>query len=92
MQELQHFTVPRFWRAYDELPQEIRYRADKQFQLLKENPRHPSVQFKKIRVKDGVELWSARVTQGYRALAVRRPNDFLWFWIGSHKNYDSLIG
>jgi hypothetical protein len=38
------------------------------------------------------EIWSARVTLNYRALAVRRPNGFLWFWIGDHKNYDILIG
>jgi len=91
MPALQHFTAPRFWRAYNELPQQIRDQADKQFTLLKDNPRHPSVQFKKIREKDGVELWSARVTENYRALAVKRPSDFWWFWIGDHKTYDSLI-
>jgi hypothetical protein len=73
------------------LPQDIRRRADKQFSLLKLNPQHPSLQFKKIGQRRGQEIWSARVTFSYRALAIKRKEDYLWFWIGSHKTYDSLL-
>jgi hypothetical protein len=31
------------------------------------------------------------VTLDYRALAIKRDNGYLWFWIGDHKAYDQLI-
>jgi len=73
------------------LPKEIRSRADKQFSLLKANPQHPSLQFKKVGERHGQEIWSARVTLTYRALAIKRSDGYLWFWIGDHKTYASLI-
>jgi len=91
MTEQQHNATTRFWQAYRLLPQEIRDRADKQFALLKANPQHPSLQLKKLGVRSGAELWSARVTLDYRALALKRPSGLLWFWIGDHNTYDSLI-
>jgi hypothetical protein len=87
-----HAASTDFWAAYQALPQQIRDRADKQFALLAENPQHPSLQFKKLGERSGNEIWSARVTLQYRALAIRRPSGFLWFWIGDHKTYDTLIG
>jgi len=47
---LQHSANSDFWREYERLPVEIRVRADKQFALLKSNPEHPSLQFKKVGV------------------------------------------
>jgi hypothetical protein len=87
----QHNALARFWQHYDALPERIREQADKQFSLLKVNPQHPSLQLKKVSEKHGREWWSVRVTLDYRALAVRQPGGFLWFWIGDHKTYDSLI-
>jgi hypothetical protein len=43
-----HRTNAEFWKEYRALPADIRDRADKQFALLKANPRHPSLQFKKL--------------------------------------------
>lgn len=89
---MQHRAAKEFWDQYLSLPSEIRTRADKQFALLKANPQHPSLQFKKIGERLGNEIWSARVTLGYRALAIRRQDEYLWFWIGDHRTYDHLIG
>ena len=69
----------------------LRASADKQFALLKSDPRHPSLQFKKLGDRKGQEIWSARVTLKYRALAVKLPDEYLWFWIGEHNVYDVLI-
>lgn len=88
---MRHRATSGFWREYQALPVEIRSRADKQFLLLKANPGHPSLQFKKLGESHGEELWSARVTLNYRALAIKRPDGYLWFWIGSHETYESLI-
>lgn len=79
-----------FWNDYRALPADIRARADKQFALLKNNPRHPSLQFKKLGERSGQEIWSARVTLKYRALAARFSDEYLWFWIGEHNVYDAV--
>lgn len=71
---MQHRANTDFWREYQALPQDIRSRADKQFSLLKSNPQHPSLQFKKRGERHGHEIWSARVTLSYRALAIKRSD------------------
>ncbi|HYA16702.1 MAG TPA: hypothetical protein VEF06_04510 [Bryobacteraceae bacterium] len=48
-----HRTTRDFRREYDSLPPDIRERADKQFSLLKANPQHPSLQFKKAGTRLG---------------------------------------
>ena len=88
---MEHRATDGFWRAYQELPLDIRNRADKQFSLLKSNAQHPSLHFKKVGESLGEEVWSARVTLNYRALALRRTDGFLWFWIGDHKKYEEWI-
>ena len=55
--------------------------------MLKIDPRHRSLRFKKIS-----EYWSVRVTRSYRALAIEDGDDFIWVWIGNHDEYDRLIG
>ena len=86
-----HRATANFWQRYEALPQDIRSRAEKQFQLLRANPQHPSLQLKKVGERNGREIWSARVTLNYRALAIRRNDGYLWFWIGDHEAYEALI-
>jgi hypothetical protein len=88
---MEHHASADFWNGYDALPKDIRLRADKQFALLKSDPQHPSLQFKKIGERHGNEIWSVRVTLNYRALALKRPEGYLWFWIGNHASYEALI-
>jgi hypothetical protein len=88
---MSHKANSRFWTLYDALSVDTRARADKQFALLKVNPKHPSLRLKKIGERNGDEIWSARVTLNHRALAIRRPYGFLWFWIGEHHAYEDLI-
>ena len=82
-----HHASSDFWAAYHQLPSEIQKAADSAFSLLKSNPRHPSLHFKKVG-----QLWSARITINYRALAIEAGADLVWFWIGSHADYDKLVG
>ena len=79
--EVRHRADKDFWQHYRALPHDIRNRADKQFLLLKANPHHPSLQFKKVAEVRGQDLYSARVTSDYRALALKRSDGYLWFWI-----------
>jgi len=82
-----HQTTQRFWECYRALPVQIRELADKNFSLLRENPRHPSLHFKKVG-----HFWSARVGSGHRALAVTDGQGLIWVWIGTHDEYERLIG
>jgi len=84
---VKHVASPRFWDASDALPLAIRKLADANFALLKRDPRHPSLQFKKVG-----RFWSVRVGLRYRALAVDGEDGYVWFWIGSHADYDRMIG
>jgi hypothetical protein len=83
---VRHFASPAFWEAYRKLPDRVRELADKNYELLKSDPKHPSLHFKKIG-----RLWSVRVGMHYRALGVDVEDGVLWFWIGSHTDYDKLI-
>ncbi|OPX19470.1 MAG: hypothetical protein BZ151_09115 [Desulfobacca sp. 4484_104] len=60
--------------------------AQKSYSLLKANPQHPSLHFKKLG-----NLWTARIGLHHRALAVQDGADFIWVWIGSHEDYDRMI-
>lgn len=83
---MKHYASPRFWAAYNQLPLEVRQLADKNFALIREDPGHPSLRF-----KSAGHHWSARVESGYRVLASRRGDEVLWFWIGTHADYDGLL-
>lgn len=83
---MRHFASPAFWQAYAKLPENVRALADKNYALLKENPQHPSLKLKKVG-----RYWSVRVGLRYRALAAELEGDLVWFWIGSHADYDALI-
>jgi hypothetical protein len=84
---LNHYTSPDFWDCYRSLPAGVQDLADRCFALLKRDPHHPSLQFKKAG-----PYWSARVGLHYRALAVKGEDGFVWFWIGSHAEYDGIVG
>lgn len=83
---MNHYAAPRFWALYEALPADIRQLADKNYRLLKSDPRHPSLQFKKI-----AELWSVRIGLHYRALGTPVDDGVSWFWIGTHADYDKLV-
>jgi mRNA-degrading endonuclease RelE of RelBE toxin-antitoxin system len=84
---MKHFASRGFWDAYQKLPEQVRELADKNYALLKENPQHPSLRLKKVG-----RFWSVRVGLRYRALAIDSGDDLVWFWIGSHAEYDALLG
>ena len=84
-----HKTTPRFWECYQRLPPAVQKLADKQFERLKEDPTHPSLNFKKL---EGYDYWSARVTRGYRAVASKDEEGFVWFSIGKHDEVYNWLG
>ena len=81
-----HRTTEQFWQRYWRLPRDVQALANKGFQLLKDNPSHPSLQWKKVG-----RFWSARVGLAHRALAVEDGKDYIWVWIGGHDEYERII-
>lgn len=81
-----HYTTHRFWECYNALPEAVQRTADQGYELLKIDLSHPSLHFKKVG-----KYWSVRVGQSYRALGVEVEKGILWFWIGTHAQYDKLI-
>jgi hypothetical protein len=83
---VKHSASSSFWAAYHSLLRNVRELADKSFVLLKQNPSHRSLHFKPIG-----RYWSARIGLHYRALGVSAPDGILWFWMGSHTEYERII-
>jgi hypothetical protein len=75
-----------FWALYSSLPATVQEQAKKQYELYVQNPFYPSLRLKPIG-----PFWSVRISGSYRALAARRGDQFFWFWIGSHADYEKLI-
>ena len=81
-----HRASRRFWQCYAALPEPVRQLADKNFALLKSSPGHPSLHLKPVG-----QFWSVRIGRKHRALAVEAREALVWFWIGTHAQYDQLI-
>ena len=79
-------TSAKFWALYSALPPAVRTLADKNYLLLRADPRHPSLHFKRVG-----QLRAVRVGEHYRALGIDVPEGVHWFWIGTHAEYDRLI-
>ena len=82
-------ATPRFWAAFRDLSEPARDAARKAYRLFRENPSHPSLQFKKTHTRE--PIYSVRVTLGYRAVGLLEADEIIWFWIGSHADYDRLV-
>jgi len=80
-------THSRFWTCFHALPASVQRMAVAKFRLWQSEPFHPSLRFKEL--AEG--LWSARITRGYRALARRKGDLVVWFWIGTHEDYDRFV-
>lgn len=83
---MRHAAAPDFWTCFENLPSRVQDLARKNFKLLKDDTTHASLHFKKM----GKYL-SVRIGLRYRALGVEIPEGVLWFWIGSHADYDKLV-
>lgn len=79
----------RFRKAFAELPADVQEQARQAYRLFIENPHHPGLHFKSIHPTR--PIYSVRVGLNYRAVGVREGDEIIWFWIGSHAEYDKLI-
>ena len=84
---MKSLTTPELWLAYAALPPAVRAAARKAYRFWKENPSHGSLQFQKRG-----RFWRVRIGPGYRALALAVDDGYLWFWIGTHDEYERILG
>lgn len=83
-------ATPKFWRLYARLPDSIQRRAQRAYQTWRENPNHPSLQFK--RVDEEEPIYSARINDNYRVLGILEEDTVIWYWVGDHDEYERLLG
>jgi hypothetical protein len=82
-------TTARFRSLFSALPPNIQLRARRAYRLFSADPHHPSLHFEQVHPTR--PIFSVWVGLGYRALGVRTGETVIWFWIGSHADYDQLL-
>jgi len=80
-------THPDFWICFNALPEEVQRQAREKFRLWQQDAFNVALHFKPL-IKD---VWSVRVNQNYRALGRRQGGLIVWFWIGTHAEYNQLL-
>ena len=81
--------TPRFKKAFSELPQEVKDAARESYRRFRDDPSHPSLHLKQVHPSE--PIYSVRISLKYRALAIKEGDTYVWFWIGSHSQYDALL-
>ena len=74
---------------FTELPAEVQRQARRAYRIFRQNPNHPSLRFKPVHPTR--PIYSARITSDYRAIGVLQRDEIVWYWIGSHADYDRLL-
>jgi hypothetical protein len=82
-------ATPDFWVMYRQLQPETRQRARAAYQLWRDNPRHNSLQFKRVSRRH--PIYSVRVGLDHRALGLLEGDTVHWYWIGPHDEYDRIL-
>mgnify|MGYP002777422509 CR=1 FL=1 len=82
-------TTEQFRRAFADLPEQVQQKTREAYRLFKQDPSHPSLRFKKIHPE--LPIYSARISKSYRAVGQLEGDTVIWFWVGSHAEYDRLL-
>ena len=86
---MRSFVTAQFRNALAKLPGEVQQQARQAYGTFRQDPSHASLRFKLIGGRGSV--WSVRIGLHYRAIGVRDKDTIVWFWIGSHSDYDGLL-
>jgi len=83
---MNHVGAEQFWECYNKLPVAVQKMVDENFSIIKQYPNHPLLRLLKIE-----NIVSMRVGSRVRALAYQEDEAFIWFWIGTYKQYKILV-
>ena len=86
---MKSFTSRRFRELYSQLPTQVQNHARRAYRLFEQDHSHPGLNFKKVDEVNNV--YSARVGLGYRVVGQIEGSETVWFWIGSHSDYDKFV-
>lgn len=82
-------TTAQFRKMFADLPDSIQEQTRKAYQQFKQDPSYPSLRFKKVHSK--LPIYSARINRNYRSVCQLEDDTVIWFWVGSHAEYDLLL-
>jgi hypothetical protein len=82
-------TTLQFRQAFAKLPEQVQAQARVAYRQFKKNPGHPSLRFKKVH--SGLPIYAARISKSYRAVGQLDGDVVIWFWVGSHTEYERLL-
>ena len=83
-------TTTEFRRLFADLPEQVQQQTRGAYRQFKEDQSHPSLRFKKVH--PDLPIYSARISKNYRAVGQLDGDTVIWFWVGSHADYDKLLG
>ncbi len=82
-------TSRRFREKLAGLPHTVQRQAQRAYERFEQNPYHASLQFRRVHAV--LPIYSARVGMHYRTVGMMSDDEIVWFWIGSHADYDALL-
>ncbi len=82
-------TTRQFRDLFAALPLAVQRQAKDAYRLFQQNSRHPGLHFKQVHLVP--PIYSVRVGIGFRAVGAAAEDAIVWFWIGSHAEYDQLL-
>ncbi len=82
-------TTKQFRIAFEKLPAQVKQQARTTYRQFKDNPAHPSLRFKKVH--QTLPIYLARISKNYRAVGQLNGDTIIWFWLGSHTDYEKLL-
>ncbi len=82
-------TTTQFRKAFARLPKQVQDQIREAYRQFRQDPGHPSLRFK--RVHPELPIYSARISKNYRAVGQLDQDTIIWFWVGSHTEYDRLL-
>lgn len=82
-------TTEKFRKCFESLPNSVQEEARRVYSKWKANPYDERLKFKKIHGKG--DIYSVRIGLNWRAICTKTEDKVIWFWIGSHSDYDKLI-
>ncbi|KPQ38022.1 MAG: hypothetical protein JWS08_18410 [Phormidium sp. PBR-2020] len=83
-------TTAQFRQLFSDLPKPVQQQARAAYRQFQDDPSYPSLRFKKVHPE--LPIYSARINKNYRAVGQVDGDTVIWFWIGSHREYDKLLG
>ncbi len=83
-------TTAQFRKQFAALPRQVQQQGRSAYRQFQKDPSYPSLRFKKVH--PDLPIYSARINKNYRAVGQIEGDTIIWFWIGSHTEYDRLLG